>query len=382
MKKHGLKTDNKAVLAIGFVVLWIIVSVLFYYLWVIGAIYTDFYPLWSGARQLLFQEQELYSIATTKLIQIELFGKTLPPGSDQQGFAYPATLVVYLLPLWFFNNVGFSTAIWIGFSFSLTLLTLVVLRRRHGPPPWIIISYLFWYFPLLMLIFGQFTIMALASVGISYWAYHHHQDLLAGSIAAIGLVKPELMLLPLAVILFIAIRSRRYKILFAFFITNLIVFLVSFWIAGFWIPQWLAAINRYKDYARVSWTLELLWNYSPGLAVIFCVLIAYMFYTLRQESLFLISASVPAGMMLLPQTFIWGLTMMLIPFTLLWFGKNRYIIMGILVLGWISMVGTLEIDDFWKIQNLLIPTITLAMVIFAYYEKTTQSRINRDGFPR
>jgi len=382
MKKHEFINANKAVLAIGFVVLWIIVSVLFYYFWVKGANYTDFYPRWAGARLVLFQEQELYSIATTKLIQIEMFGKTLSPGSDQQGFAYPATLVVYLLPLWFFKNVGISTAIWIGFSFSLTLLTLVVIRRRHGPPPWVIISYLFWYFPLLVFIFGQLTIMALASVGISYWAYHHHKDLLAGIIASIGLVKPELMLLPLAVILVTAIRSRRYKMLFAFFITNIIVFLASFWMAGFWIPQWLAAINRYKDYARVSWTLEILWNYSPGLAVIFCVLIAYMFYALRQESLFLISASVPAGMLLLPQTFIWGLTMMLIPFTLLWFGKNRYIIMGILVLGWISMVGTLEIDDFWKIQNLLIPTITLAMVLFAYYEKTAQSHKNRDVFPR
>ena len=355
---------------IGFVVLWSATAGAFYFWVVKGSVHRDFYPRWAGARMVLLQHRDPYSEETTHAMQVELYGKVFPPNVDQQGFAYPAILIVVLLPFWFISNVEVSTAVWIGLAVALYTLTLLLLRDIHGPPIFFVLIFLLWYFPLLSLFQGQVTALIMASLGIGYWAYRKHHDVWAGAVLAVGLVKPQLMLFPLAAVLLLAGCQRRYKVWYAFLVTSVLLFLSSFVIAGFWIPGWLGALARYQKYAKVSWALGMLWQYSPLLGSVFGVVIIALLWFFMKQPDFFFAASVPAGMLLLPQTLIWGLTMLLIPLTLMWYQRSRYMILGIWVLGWVSIIGNLVyVPHWWVGQNVLFPLLALGIVGYAYYEK-------------
>jgi len=104
------------------------VSIAIYSTWIHGADHRDSYPRWAGVRLALFNEQDLYSQETTRLMQLELYVAPLPPDADQQGFAYPAQLVVLLFPFWFIDDVEAAAAAWVGLSILIILSTLYLAR--------------------------------------------------------------------------------------------------------------------------------------------------------------------------------------------------------------------------------------------------------------
>lgn len=348
---------------LALLLIWIVFSFAAFSVWIHGTDHRDFYPIWAGARLNLLERQPLYSIDTVEKIQTNLYGHILPENRDQQGFAYPAQLVVELLPFWFIQDVEIATAIWEGLSALMIISTLSVLSRLDQKVPTFLIACLFfWYYTLLMLFQGQFTAIPLTSIGFSYWGYRKRKDLLSGSILAFGFIKPELVLLPAIVLLISALKKKRKQYILSFLFSGMILFIASTLISGWWIPSWIEALRRYSEYAQSTWAVQTAWNLSPLFILMLFIVSALAIKRALPDEHVLFTASVPLGMLLFPQTLIWGLTLLTIPLVLQWQDSKRLGVMVIWLLGWISAF-LLSNADSWKLQTLILPVATLLLIL-------------------
>lgn len=345
--------------------LWGGLSIAIYSTWIHGADHRDFYPRWAGARLALFEGCDPYALETTKRMQVELYGAPLPSDADQQGFAYPAQLVVLLFPFWFINDVEAAAAAWAGLSIVIILSTLYLVRCIWGKPPiWVLVGGLLWHYSLLMVFQTQVTAIPLAAVGVGYWAFSRQRDVAAGIALAVGIIKPELVLVPTVVLLILAVRARRWPFVLAFGLAQVMLFVGSIIIAGWWVPGWIQALTGYAAYAQTAWAWRTAWTTSPLVAVALLALIWGLMKHTRWSEPAAVAASVPLGMLLLPQTPVWGLTMLVVPLTMAWTGSARWAIVGAWLIGWLLVLGSHR-HDWWQLQNLLMPALTLVAVSYA-----------------
>lgn len=353
-------------------VLWGSFSVATYFAWIRGAEHRDLYPWWAAARLRIFEGRNVYDPETVRQMQIMLYGAPRPPEVDQQAFHYPAQMLVLLYPLWWISDVEIAAAIWTGFSAILLLASLWLLHKIRGSPlPVLLVTALvIWQYPALMLFQAQATALPLFALTAGYWAYANRRDLAAGSILALALVKPELCLLPWAVLLVMALREKRWKMLAGFAGAHLLLFGLSLLVAGWWIPGWLGAINRYSGYAASVWIPGAAWKHHPLVALGLAATVIVTLWQTRWHRASAFAASIPVGILLFPQTLIWNLTVLLIPLALSWQGNARWLIGITWLLGWMMMLLPPRI---WYLQTMLMPV--LALIALALANPRAQSKI-------
>ena len=197
---------------IALLLIWGLISLGTYRAWIHGADHRDFYPRWAGARMVLEGEKEIYSLEATSAIQIRLYGTEIPEGRDQQGFAYPAIVLPFLIPFALIDDVEVATSIWEGLTVVLIVVGLYLLQktRRRDVSPLPILLLILWSYTLLMVFQGQITGLVLSALSMGVWAYHRRADFIGGILLSIGFVKPELIILPIATLVALAIMRRRF----------------------------------------------------------------------------------------------------------------------------------------------------------------------------
>jgi hypothetical protein len=349
-------------LAAGFLLIWVAVTTVCYRAWVHGADHRDFYPRWAGARLALMGVDNIYSESSTHRIQRMLYGHTLSEGQDQQGFAYPGLILPVILPFCLFRNVEIATSLWIGFSFLALILGLRFLLAipANRPRPEILILVL-WPFALLSLFQGQVSAMIFAAFALSYTALQSGRPLLAGILLCLASVKPELAVLPAFALLFIAPKGLKGRVALGGILGSGLLFCLSLPLLGWWVPEWISAIGRYAAYAQVAWLPALLFSIHPVLSVGLIVSIMGILLFLRHEPDALFAASVPAELLLFPQTLPWCLTLLLNPLALaIQRGRTR-LILGFLVLAWVCMLSD-EGNSWWKWEIGLLSFASLILI--------------------
>jgi hypothetical protein len=360
------------VLAIGTGVLlvWALLSVIAYHAWVKDADHRDFFPRWAGARLALFNGAPLYDDATTRQMQLLLYGRVLPPEVDQQGFAYPAQIVIELAPFWWIDDVRVATAVWQGASVLLLVAALLAVRAVHPFPLWLLIPALFWQYTLLMLFQGQFSIMALAALAIGYWLFDRQRDVWAGIVLCLGLVKPELMLLPCMFMCIYALWHRRWRFIVGFIGCGLALLVATVILFGWWIPSWLAQVAAYQQYAQSASAYQTAWALHPLAAAALGVVLLFGIMLLRGALRYGFAASITLGMLLLPQTLLWGLTVLLLPLLLGWQGRARWGVVGVWLLGWTTLFLP-HSDTTWQGESLVMTALSLCVVFWGSREGVT-----------
>jgi hypothetical protein len=343
---------------------WSLVSFTTYRVWIRGADHRDFYPRWAGVRSILEGSKDLYSVEATEELQLRLYQSEIPDNQDQQGFAYPAYLVPLLLPFGFIGDVEVATAIWVGFSVILFIISLVLVLKQNGRPLSFVpvLLFLLWFYPLLMFFQAQMTGLILASLGIGFWAYREGKDLLAGFLLSIGFVKPELVIVPVFTLLLLGVLHKRLKFLLSFILGGLLIFLTSIILVGWWVPEWIMAIKRYSEYAKVTWPLGSIWQTSPILYLLFVLILLAMFFRLRRDVEVFFASSIPIQMLLFPQTLIYGLTMMCLPLILGWKRKANLIVGFVWLLGWVMPLFNTRFG-LWGLEVVIMSILSL-MVLF------------------
>lgn len=361
--------------AIALIAAWGLLSAACYVGWIHGTDHRDFYPRWAGAQLALFEGRDLYSVETTHEMQRMLYGREIPPDLDQQGFAYPAVLIPVLLPFWFIPNVEVATALWEGASILAVLGSLLLVRSLWGRAPrWWALILLLWYYTVLMIFQAQMQGFLLLVLGVGLWASLRQRDLLAGVVLSLAIIKPEQMAVPVAALVLWALFQQRWRLVGAFLAGVGLLFAASLVISGWWVPGWLDAVASYSQYAAPNWSFSGLAGFHPLLAGVYAVLLIVTLAAMRwQWPGLTVAAGLPLGIILLPQTSVWGMAILTLPLMLAWRGAGRWWAGGVWLAGWILPFVTTSIPGGWRLENALLPLLALMTVAAA--SRTQESRI-------
>lgn len=232
----------------------------------------DFYPIWLTSREALLHHRDPYSPEITRQIQIGLFGRPLdvrnpaaPP--DYRAFSYPAFTGVLLWPLALmpFPAVRIVLALLLPMLTGLSIpLWLRALHLRASPITLtaLILLTLSSYAVLEGLFAEQMGLLVGFLLAASLAALVRRRLFLSGSLFALTLIKPQMILLVAAYLLLWGLTQWRTRWRFAagFVAISAALLAASLLVWPHWIPEWLRIIFGYRQYSTPPLASYLLGN--------------------------------------------------------------------------------------------------------------------------
>ena len=221
----------------------------------------DFYSRWMGARALFLQNQNPYSDAVTREIQLGMYGRLARTDEDQVAFAYPLHAAYLAAPL-VTLPYGVAQALWmallvfcvVGGALALAVVNRIVLSPFALAA--IVLSVLLFYPSVRGIFLGQYALVSFACVALAGLAIATGHNTTAGILLAISTAKPQPVVFLFPVILFWAWHNARRRVVWSALLALAILLGVSF----VWVPSWLTdflnALRAYSEYARVGPPLQ------------------------------------------------------------------------------------------------------------------------------
>ena len=223
-------------------------------------IFSDFYPRWLGARELLLHHRDPYSPEITREIQIGYYGRLLDsrrPGDpkDQMAFAYPLYVVFLLAPTVTLPFVFVRIAVhWflIVLTAASVLLWLRALLWRVSPV--LTASMVILTLGSLPAVQGikleQLTLLVGGMIAGCALFLVRDYLVVAGILLAFATIKPQLVLLMAAWLMLWACgnyRERR-RFIWGFGLTMATLFTAAEFVMPGWMGEFVAAMAAYRQY--------------------------------------------------------------------------------------------------------------------------------------
>jgi hypothetical protein len=231
----------------------------------------DFYPIWLTSREWIRERRDPYSPALTREIQIGLFGRPLDsqfptdPPSDYRTFAYPAFTDLLFWPV---SNIPFRTLriVWVGVLTVLLAAAVVCWVRALS---WdvsgvslaiILLLTVCSYQELEGLYAGQLGLLVGFLLAASLLALVRNRPLLAGTLMALAMIKPQMVLLATLYLFLWSANDwrRRSRFTVAFLAIMFLLIAGSLAVWPRWIQSWASVIVGYPRYSTPPLAQELL----------------------------------------------------------------------------------------------------------------------------
>ena len=225
----------------------------------LGGYWSDVYPRWYGARELLIHDRDPYTQEITREIQIGFAGRPITdPTSDQEAFAYPLFVVVPLAPL---VSLNFSVVkrlsavvAWLAaiLSSGLWAKALGVRLSKAQLALWTIAAVC--SLPMSVgIILQQISLIALVVLGLALFFAGRRLLLLSGALLAFAWVKPQLSVLPTILLLtWAALHRGQRKMVWAFGLTLFVLWAIGEYLLPGWAFEWTHAVHSYTLYTGPS----------------------------------------------------------------------------------------------------------------------------------
>ena len=334
-----------------------------------------------------------YGPETTRIIQLGVFNKIIPPHQYQHGFPHPAHIAFILLP---FVVLPFSWSIltWISLQIPLFMAALLLGFRILNWPVRPVFLFLFtllaligFRYPMNVYVLGQLIFFVLFCLLLAVWLYQNNHPRLSAVALACATIRPDLALLAL-ILAFILTRHspRRKEFIITLLVTGVILALAPALLIGFWPLTWINALRSYGSNPFATWPPELL---PTLLAVV--LLTGLIIWTGRYVILgwqnpvplhlaLMVSAVTLFGLIIFPQTGSYTLTFALVPaFILLYYAPStwlKFIIAAGLLTPWIYF--TLD-KPFDRLIFLLIPLQFILLQEIVRIKTTETTPLYRSG---
>jgi len=222
--------------------------------------FSDLYPRWFGARELLLHGRDPYSAQITQEIQQNFFGRPLDPDGPgnrnyQQGFYYPVYIAFGLAPT---LDLPFEK-VRKGFFWLMVALMVATIPLWTGILRWPValpvqVSLIFFLLGSLPAMQGlklnQITLLVMPLLAIALFLLAKDQLITAGILFAVTTIKPQLVSL---LLLWLAIWTltdwrRRYRLMISFLAAMAVLCTASEWYLPHWIPLFLRALYEYRHF--------------------------------------------------------------------------------------------------------------------------------------
>ncbi len=242
--------------------------------------FSDLYPRWLGARELLLHGRDPYSANVTREIQIGFYGRVLPPDQPglkenyQQGFYHPVYIAFFFAPTLDlpFESVrkGFFWLL-LGLTVAGVLLWLRLLRWRV--PLWeqaAMIVFTVGSLPVMQgLKLQQLTLLVIPLIAAAMVLFVRNRPVSAGILLALATIKPQLVL---PVLFWLTIWTfadwrRRYRWAASFLLAMAILCAASEYYLPHWVLRFWQAIRDYRSYTGEMAVMEELTGVLAGRAL-------------------------------------------------------------------------------------------------------------------
>jgi len=375
---------------------------------------SDLYPRWLGARELLLRGRDPYSPEVTREIQQGYYGRPLDPARpgdprDQQGFAYPVYVALYLAPT---IHLPFEIVrkgfFWVLLGLTLATIPLWLRVLRWSAPWWVEASLIVLTLGSVPVMQGlklqQMTLFVVALLAVAMTFFASDRPIAAGVALALSTIKPQLvwLLLLWLTIWTLADWRRRYRWAVSFLFTMAILCAASEWYLPHWIPRFVQAVRQYRGYndavsildrllpahwgaiprvLAVAATLHIGWRNrrfaedTPAFAATVCLGLAVTVLVIPTYALYNQVMLLPALLMLArDRQLLWrrnGVSRVLLGLTavlLLWPWLASIVLAGLSFVMPLSMVETAWAVPLWTVPFL--PVGVAALVLMMSYERT------------
>ncbi len=224
---------------------------------------TDFTPSLIAA-QVFREGASPYTPNVTARIQEAMFGVQLTADEDQQRVAHPAYTALVLLP---FTLVPEETAIALWSALQLVLLTAVpilwIAILGWKPRPWVVaglvVAFLLLFrYPMMTYVLGQFVGTVLFGFSLAIWALRRGSPILAGLALVLCMMPPTFGVFLVGLALLPEVLRGRWRAALVFVGVMTLLCVITFLRIGWWIPDWLATLSAYREYANPYFAPEIL----------------------------------------------------------------------------------------------------------------------------
>lgn len=260
--------------------------------------FSDLYPRWIGARELLLYGRDPYRPEVNREIQAGYYGRPLDPSrpsdpKDQQAFAYPVYVVFYLAPA---LHLGFGVVqraffwILVAVTFASIPLWLRVLGWTVAPS--VQAAMLALTLGSMAVLQGlklqQLSLFVAALCAASMALLATGRLIPAGILLALATIKPQLVL-PLVLwlgIWTIGDLKHRYRWAASFLTVTFVLCAASEWFLPHWIGRFWHAAGAYLQYTQEVPILESILPYPWGrlLEVLFAGTTAVVCWKRRKQA--------------------------------------------------------------------------------------------------
>jgi Glycosyltransferase family 87 len=251
----------------------------------------DLYPSWLAARELFLHHRNPYGPEVTHEIQLAFYGRIIDqnydvPGAtliDEQRFAYPIYLLLLLAPI---IHTDFAVIqAWTPLFFAIItavsiLLWLDILRWR--PRPVVTVALIFFILSTPQIGQGlrlrQPAMLVAFLLALGTWCVVRNHLASAGIVLALATVKPHMIILPIAWLIFWSVGSwhRRRSFLVAFAITVSVLIGVGELIFPGWPRYFLSGLLAYRHYSPTISLLDLVFGCLIGTVLALIAIIAML----------------------------------------------------------------------------------------------------------
>jgi hypothetical protein len=215
---------------------------------------SDFYSRWAGARALLLEGRDPYSLEVTSEIQPVIGIAATFEGSGKGGFAYPLYVLfsfwpLVYLPFHWAQAIWIVTLQWIAVAIVLGLLRL---ERWHLPPLGLgalMLGAIFLYVVSRSIILGQFTLHVTLFLTLTLLALQRGNDLWAGAALAVTSMKPQMVVFVAPWLILWAIGRRRWQFLAGMVAGGLTMLIGSLMLFPRWPIGFVEDVRRYSQVA-------------------------------------------------------------------------------------------------------------------------------------
>jgi len=232
----------------------------------------EFLINWVGTQSMVKESISPYSNTITN--RIERFAESNQSnigGEASYQFNQPLYSIFLYLPFSLISDFNLARAIWMV-VLQLAYITIIFLSAQllNWRPSFflsvlLIVFSFFWIHGLFPLINGDSVILIALCIVFCVYAIKNRQDELAGISLALTTIKPYVVVFVIAAILIWAITNKRWKIVFWFFGTQVLVFLLSMFFMPGWFIQYLQNVVNPQFIPKMSSLSQALAVLLPGI---------------------------------------------------------------------------------------------------------------------